>query len=145
MVVLCICINSSLFGYVGNYLAVAVDIGRVLIQAPVFAPMSSGAQWRFFNPLCYNKADNTYILNMYCYYEPYSKCSYTDIFPDYNTSNPYSWPEDKIPIFEFDENLVQAALKKNAAIMNEKVIRFKHRYNESIIIFVISKIYERIF
>ena len=109
-----------------NYLSVAVDIGRVLIQPPIFAPLNHGAQWKFYNPLCYNKEDNTYIRNMYCYYEPYSKCNYNDIFPDYNNSDPSSWPESKIPIFEFQENEIKKSLEKNAAIMDEKVIRFKH-------------------
>lgn len=114
----------------GNFLAVALDIGRVLVQPPVFDPNRNGQSlWRFYSPLCQNKEDNnSYVLNMYCYFEPYTKCSYSDIFPNYNPKDPTSWDLTKIPVYKFKENEVPKSVEENKVIENERVVRFEYDY-----------------
>eukprot|EP01041_Mallomonas_annulata_P007623 gene7625-15610_t len=113
--------HNSGFGSIlhveGSFLAIAMNLGRILLPHPKFP-----SDWQFDNPFC-KKHD---FKNFYCYYEQYSSCTYNDAMPSYNNSDPNSWNDASIPVFDYtEEGGIDDAIKRHGDVMNSKVLRLK--------------------
>eukprot|EP00607_Mallomonas_marina_P003011 CAMPEP_0182435834 /NCGR_PEP_ID=MMETSP1167-20130531/77916_1 /TAXON_ID=2988 /ORGANISM="Mallomonas Sp, Strain CCMP3275" /LENGTH=128 /DNA_ID=CAMNT_0024627299 /DNA_START=196 /DNA_END=579 /DNA_ORIENTATION=+ len=64
----------------GSFLAIAMNLDRVLIAHPVFP-----SSWQFENPHCQTKEKK--YTNFDCYYEPYSSCTIQDVMSAYDPSS----------------------------------------------------------
>lgn len=68
-------------------MAVAMNMGRIYLPHPRY---SYTLKWPFEYPFCTDYHE----MNFNCYYETVSSCTYSDAYPQYNYSDPMSWPDD---------------------------------------------------
>eukprot|EP00607_Mallomonas_marina_P001628 CAMPEP_0182432012 /NCGR_PEP_ID=MMETSP1167-20130531/53324_1 /TAXON_ID=2988 /ORGANISM="Mallomonas Sp, Strain CCMP3275" /LENGTH=421 /DNA_ID=CAMNT_0024619029 /DNA_START=196 /DNA_END=1461 /DNA_ORIENTATION=- len=101
----------------GSFLAIAMNLGRVLLPHPIFPH-----QWPFKNSFC-REFHHT---NFHCYYEPYSSCTYEDVIASYERGRPFTWRDRDIPLFDYTETgTLEDAMKRHEEKMQESVLRLK--------------------